>query len=52
MLFSIPFPNIDPVLYEVPLGPISLPIRWYALAYIVGIILGYLLLRRAIDRLP
>ena len=50
MLLAIPFPDISPVLVEIPLGPISLPIRWYALAYIVGIVLGYLLLRRAIDR--
>ncbi len=50
MLFSIPFPDINPVLYEIPLGPVSLPIRWYALAYIAGIVLGYFLLRRAIDR--
>ncbi len=50
MLMAIPFPDLSPVLVEIPLGPISLPIRWYALAYIVGIVLGYLLLRRAIDR--
>ncbi len=31
------FPDIDPVL--VHLGP--LPIRWYALAYIVGLLLAW-----------
>ncbi|MBN9021047.1 MAG: prolipoprotein diacylglyceryl transferase [Rhizobiales bacterium] len=36
-LFAIPFPAIDPVLVEV--GPVV--IRWYALAYIVGIFLGW-----------
>ena len=36
-LFAIPFPAIDPVLVEV--GPLA--IRWYALAYIVGIFLGW-----------
>ena len=35
--FAIPFPAIDPVLIEV--GPLA--IRWYALAYIVGIFLGW-----------
>ena len=50
MRFVIPFPDISPVLVEIPLGPVSLPIRWYALAYIVGIVLGYLILRHAIDR--
>lgn len=50
MRFAIPFPDISPVLVEIPLGPVSLPIRWYALAYIFGIVLGYLVFRRAIDR--
>jgi phosphatidylglycerol:prolipoprotein diacylglycerol transferase len=36
-LFAIPFPIVDPVLIEI--GPIA--IRWYALAYIVGIFLGW-----------
>jgi phosphatidylglycerol:prolipoprotein diacylglycerol transferase len=36
-LFAIPFPAIDPVMVEV--GPVV--IRWYALAYIVGIFLGW-----------
>jgi len=33
----VPFPNFDPVLIH--LGPIA--IRWYALAYIAGILLGW-----------
>lgn len=33
----IPFPNIDPVAFHI--GP--LPVRWYALAYIAGVILGW-----------
>jgi len=33
----VPFPNFDPVL--VHLGPIA--IRWYALAYVAGILLGW-----------
>jgi phosphatidylglycerol:prolipoprotein diacylglycerol transferase len=33
----IPFPQIDPVLIH--LGPIS--IRWYAIAYIAGLLLGW-----------
>lgn len=50
MQFVLAFPDISPTLVEIPLGPVSLPIRWYALAYIVGIYLGYLLIRRAISR--
>ncbi|WP_456305266.1 prolipoprotein diacylglyceryl transferase [Craurococcus roseus] len=41
-LLAIPFPAIDPVLVEI--GP--LVIRWYALAYIAGIVLGWRLARR------
>ena len=47
MMFAIPFPAIDPVLVEI--GPFA--IRWYSLAYIAGIILGWryilMLARRA-----
>ena len=37
MTLVIPYPNIDPVLIEI--GPFA--IRWYALAYIVGLVLGW-----------
>src|SRR3954471_3701679 len=40
-LFVLPFPAIDPVLIQI--GPLA--IRWYALAYIVGILLGWLYAR-------
>ena len=43
-LSALPFPNFDPVL--VTIGPIA--IRWYALAYIVGILLGWLYARALI----
>ncbi len=36
ILFSIPFPAIDPV--AVSIGPLR--IRWYALAYVVGLLLA------------
>ena len=49
MLFVIPYPVIDPVLVDV--GPF--PIRWYALAYVAGIVLGWFYMKRlcAADRL-
>ncbi|WP_395172629.1 prolipoprotein diacylglyceryl transferase [Roseibium alexandrii] len=40
-LLAIPFPAIDPVIVEI--GPFAL--RWYALAYIVGIVLAWRYMR-------
>lgn len=34
---AIPFPHIDPVFFNI--GP--LPVRWYALAYMVGLVAGW-----------
>ena len=48
MLFAIPFPAIDPVAVEI--GPFA--IRWYALAYIAGLLLGWRLLRRLMTAPP
>jgi phosphatidylglycerol:prolipoprotein diacylglycerol transferase len=48
MFFAIPFPNIDPTLIQI--GPIA--IRWYALAYIAGIVLGWRLARLLVERAP
>jgi phosphatidylglycerol:prolipoprotein diacylglycerol transferase len=47
--FVVPFPAVDPVLVQ--LGPLA--IRWYALAYIAGLIAGWALIRRLVadDRL-
>src|SRR5437763_8854942 len=45
-LYVIPFTSVDPVL--VSFGPIA--IRWYALAYIVGILLGWVYARAVIRR--
>ncbi len=44
MLYVIPFPAFDPVLLH--LGPVV--IRWYALAYIAGILLGWVYARQLI----
>jgi phosphatidylglycerol:prolipoprotein diacylglycerol transferase len=40
-VFVIPFPAFDPVLVQI--GPLA--VRWYALAYIVGILAGWLYAR-------
>jgi phosphatidylglycerol:prolipoprotein diacylglycerol transferase len=44
--FAIAFPAIDPVLIEI--GPFA--IRWYALAYIFGLILGWQYVKRLVQR--
>ncbi|MEM7566277.1 MAG: prolipoprotein diacylglyceryl transferase [Pseudomonadota bacterium] len=43
---AIPFPVIDPVLLQI--GPFA--IRWYALAYIAGLVLGWWQLSRLMSR--
>ncbi len=45
-LLAIPFPAIDPVLIR--FGPFA--IRWYALAYIFGLVLGWQYLRWLVQR--
>lgn len=46
MIAAIPFPDIDPVI--VSIGPFAL--RWYAMGYIVGIALGWMLIAAALRR--
>jgi phosphatidylglycerol:prolipoprotein diacylglycerol transferase len=43
-VLAVPFPNIDPIALE--LGPLA--IRWYGLAYLAGILLGWFYARRLI----
>ena len=45
-LFVMPFPAIDPVALN--LGPIS--IKWYGLAYMAGLLLGWLYIRQLLAR--
>ncbi len=48
MLFTLPFPAIDPVL--ISFGPFA--IRWYALAYIAGLLLGWRYMRALAAKPP
>lgn len=41
-LFVIPYPNIDPVAFS--LGPLT--VKWYGLAYMAGLLLGWFYIRR------
>ncbi|MFV0410170.1 MAG: prolipoprotein diacylglyceryl transferase [Paracoccus sp. (in: a-proteobacteria)] len=36
----IPFPNISPEIFTIHLGDMQFSLRWYALAYLVGLVLG------------
>jgi phosphatidylglycerol:prolipoprotein diacylglycerol transferase len=44
----IPFPDISPFLVSVEIAGSTYGIRWYALAYIVGILFGWWIILRAI----
>ena len=46
IILAIPFPQIDPIAIEI--GPLA--IRWYALAYISGLVLGWQYLRLLVRR--
>jgi prolipoprotein diacylglyceryl transferase len=40
MQYVIPFPDLDPEIFSVSFWGIGFALRWYALAYIVGILIG------------
>lgn len=40
----IPFPDISPEIFTINLGGFSLSLRWYALAYLAGLLIGWRLL--------
>ncbi len=44
----LPFPNISPEIFSISLFGMDLALRWYALAYIVGIIIGWRLVVMAV----
>lgn len=46
----IPFPDISPEIFSIPLGPITLSLRWYALAYIAGFLLAWRWIAALINR--
>lgn len=44
------FPDIGPEIFAIQLGSFSFALRWYALAYIVGLIVGWRLITAAVKR--
>ena len=47
---GIPFPNVSPEVFSVTLFGVTLALRWYALAYIVGIAIGWRISVAALKR--
>mgnify|MGYP001555567757 CR=1 FL=1 len=41
MPFSIPLPPLSPEIFSIEIGEFSFALRWYALAYIAGILIGW-----------
>ncbi len=41
MLAAIPFPGISPEIFTIEIGEFAFSLRWYAMAYIVGILAGW-----------
>ena len=41
MQAAIPFPEISPEIFSFPVFGTEFALRWYALAYIAGIVIGW-----------
>ena len=50
MVFQIPFPEIGPELFAFSIAGFEFAIRWYALAYIVGILIGWQIVKSLAKR--
>lgn len=50
MTGGIPFPDISPVIFSISLFGMTFALRWYAMGYIVGILIGWWIATRAIKR--
>lgn len=51
MLAAIPFPNLSPEIFTITLFGASFALRWYAMGYIVGILIGWWIAAQASKRL-
>lgn len=49
-MLVLPFPNIDPVIFSIDVGTFSFGLRWYAMAYLVGLVLGWRYVVRLVRR--
>ena len=46
----LPFPDLSPEIFSFTLFGMTVALRWYALAYIVGILVGWRIVVRAVER--
>jgi len=47
---AIMFPDISPVIFQIDLGSFTFALRWYALAYIAGFLLGWWIVQSLMKR--
>ena len=47
---GIPFPDLSPVIFAIEIGSFEFALRWYALAYIVGLLIGWRIVVAAVKR--
>jgi phosphatidylglycerol---prolipoprotein diacylglyceryl transferase len=40
-MLAIPFPNLSPEIFSIEIAGLSFALRWYALAYIAGLLIGW-----------
>ncbi|WP_281968688.1 prolipoprotein diacylglyceryl transferase [Roseovarius nanhaiticus] len=50
MIASLPFPDVSPELFSISIFGMEFALRWYALAYIAGILIGWRLVLNAVKR--
>jgi len=51
MTNGLPFPDIGPDIFSIEIGGFTFALRWYAMAYIVGLLIGWRIVARAIRNL-
>ncbi|MEO0466115.1 MAG: prolipoprotein diacylglyceryl transferase [Pseudomonadota bacterium] len=47
---ALAFPEFSPAIFTIDIGPINFPVRWYALAYIFGLVLAWRLAVALVQR--
>lgn len=50
MPLALPFPQIGPEVFSIEIGGLSFALRWYALAYISGLVIALVMVRRLLSR--